>query len=58
MGRNINMIPRNPLQTVIFLDNARKHVAYEANTAPFALAEWILFNARAMVRAEAAIGYC
>ena len=49
-----NMIPRNPLQTVVYLDDAREHACYNDNSPASCLAEWILFNARSMVRAEEA----
>lgn len=51
---NGNMLPRNPLQTVVFLDDARCHACYNDNAPADCLAEWLLFNARSMVRAEAA----
>lgn len=46
--------PRTFLQTVVFIDNAREHACYGENTKPAHDAEWLLFNARQMVRAEAA----
>jgi hypothetical protein len=35
------------------LDHARIHVAYRDNSEASCLAEWIFFNARSLVRAEA-----
>ena len=37
----------------IWLDDARIHVAYRDNSEASCLAEWIFFNARSIVRAEA-----
>lgn len=41
-------------QRIKFLDNARCHAAYRDNSQASNLAEWIFFNARSMVKAEAA----
>jgi hypothetical protein len=48
------MKPRTTLQTVVFLDDARYHSAYNDNSPASCLTEWIFFNARQIVRAEAA----
>ena len=44
---------RTAKQAVTFLDTARIHVAYRDNSEASCLAEWIFFNARSIVRAEA-----
>ena len=46
-------VVRTAKQAVTFLDNARIHVAYRDNSEASCLAEWIFFNARSIVRAEA-----
>ena len=41
-------------QVIAFLDHARVAACYNDNSEASCLAEWIFFNARAIVRAEAA----
>ena len=48
------MQPTTPKQVVKYLDDARILTCYQDNTPASVMAEWLLFNARSMVEAEAA----
>ena len=48
--KEIKMTPAKAIQTV---DNARIHAAYNDNSPASCATEWLLFNARSIIKAEA-----